>query len=346
MESLKCPMCSIVMRANLLPRHLVVSHQAQPLEAKLSCAKLRFPSVSIEAVVQRYLVEKSSPREIGLEFNIPPSLVRSLVELSGAVKRGRSQAKQTASYKNCVKNTLQSRYGVDNPSQIDEVKQKKIATSLKNTGFVNRFCDPTIRAGAEKLAVEKTWTPEWRRGYYHTLQEKYGVDNIARVREIAQRSWESNRIRISKLTTEERFTLTAAAREARLGLGGFSSKIELRVGEVLNDLGVTYTSHAHISKYYLDFLVELLERKIIIEVQGSFWHAWPEKYKPSDLMPVMNITAQDIWDRDAQKRKRLEDLGYEVHYIWEHEMDRASRLVIDALEGVKHDCYSRPNFKD
>lgn len=55
--------------------------------------------------------------------------------------------------------------------------------------------------------------------------------------------------------------------------------------------------------------------KIIIEYNGSYWHADPEIYKSSEIIHH-GKTAQDIWDEDLRKRRIYENLGYNVIYVW------------------------------
>jgi G:T-mismatch repair DNA endonuclease (very short patch repair protein) len=65
--------------------------------------------------------------------------------------------------------------------------------------------------------------------------------------------------------------------------------------------------------YRYDFTV--LSLKKIIEFNGSYWHANPKMY-PADFV-VFNMTAQEIWDRDEDKRKLAEQQGFEVLIVWD-----------------------------
>lgn len=58
------------------------------------------------------------------------------------------------------------------------------------------------------------------------------------------------------------------------------------------------------------------DEKIIIEYNGSFWHADPSRgYKDSDIIHH-GITAKEIWDRDLEKIKTYESNGYYVFTVW------------------------------
>jgi G:T-mismatch repair DNA endonuclease (very short patch repair protein) len=58
------------------------------------------------------------------------------------------------------------------------------------------------------------------------------------------------------------------------------------------------------------------EKKVIIEYNGSFWHADPKRgYKSNDIIHH-NKTAQEIWDRDLNKIEIYEQYGYKVLVVW------------------------------
>ena len=61
------------------------------------------------------------------------------------------------------------------------------------------------------------------------------------------------------------------------------------------------------------------ERKLIIEINGDFWHANPTIYDADDKLPHLGGVklAKDIWERDHKRKKLLEQLGYKVVIIWE-----------------------------
>lgn len=73
------------------------------------------------------------------------------------------------------KKTNLDRYGVENPSQVNEFKNKKIETFIKNYGVKNPQLDPNIR--------EKTM---------NTVREKYGVDFTFQSNDIREKSYITN----------------------------------------------------------------------------------------------------------------------------------------------------------
>jgi very-short-patch-repair endonuclease len=69
-------------------------------------------------------------------------------------------------------------------------------------------------------------------------------------------------------------------------------------------------------KYYLlDFC--LTEKRLVIEYNGSYWHANPEKYDETFVNKTTGKTAEEIWESDKRKIEFLESEGYKVKIIWE-----------------------------
>ena len=62
----------------------------------------------------------------------------------------------------------------------------------------------------------------------------------------------------------------------------------------------------------------------IIEFFGDYWHAKPTIYDADKVIrkhddPSKQLTASDIWIRDAQRIKELESMGYNVKIVWEQD---------------------------
>jgi len=55
----------------------------------------------------------------------------------------------------------------------------------------------------------------------------------------------------------------------------------------------------------------------IIEYKGRYWHCDPKKYSPDYYHTIIKMTAEEIWERDAEREKELTDAGYNVIIEWE-----------------------------
>jgi G:T-mismatch repair DNA endonuclease (very short patch repair protein) len=92
------------------------------------------------------------------------------------------------------------------------------------------------------------------------------------------------------------------------------NKIEQTVFDILKKLKVKFKVQVEIDKYNVDFLVG---DKYIIECYGDFWHCNPQRYKPDYFNKGKKKTAREIWNRDLERKKRFEELGYRFINLWE-----------------------------
>ena len=68
--------------------------------------------------------------------------------------------------------------------------------------------------------------------------------------------------------------------------------------------------------YCYDFAV--FDNKKIIEFNGDYWHANPDKYQSEDIV-YESVSAKDIWIKDEIKNGFAESKGFDVMVIWENE---------------------------
>jgi len=68
--------------------------------------------------------------------------------------------------------------------------------------------------------------------------------------------------------------------------------------------------------YFYDFKYD----NKIIEFNGEYWHANPNKYNASDIL-YSGRTAFEIWERENAKLQFTREQGYEVLIIWEGEFE-------------------------
>ena len=118
----------------------------------------------------------------------------------------------------------------------------------------------------------------------------------------------------------------------------YISKTELIVKNFLDDNLIKYTQQVFVNRRNYDFLIN--NTKILIEVQGDYWHANPIKYKTGDLIKYPNknvVTADSVWDNDFKKKLNAEKYGYKIIYLWEQEINLAvkhnniNKLILDKL---------------
>lgn len=98
----------------------------------------------------------------------------------------------------------------------------------------------------------------------------------------------------------------------------FDTSIEIKIQNLLKQLGIEYFTHHFISdiehKYNCDIFIP--STKTIIECDGDYFHANPEFYKEKELREKQ--LKQKEFDR--LRNKELQEKGYNVIRIWENKI--------------------------
>ena len=77
-------------------------------------------------------------------------------------------------------------------------------------------------------------------------------------------------------------------------------------------------------------------KRVAVFVDGCFWHSCPEHgSRPSVNQSYWSPKLARTVERDARNTRSLEDAGWTVIRIWEHEdLDRSVERVVDALNSA------------
>lgn len=102
--------------------------------------------------------------------------------------------------------------------------------------------------------------------------------------------------------------------------------IEKEVMNILNDLNIDYVYNKQLGKYRPDFLID----KVIIEVQGDYFHCNPYIYKdgPKDEVQIRHVI------RDYYKKCYFLSRGYEIIEIWELEINQDIENVKNKIKSA------------
>lgn len=86
-----------------------------------------------------------------------------------------------------------------------------------------------------------------------------------------------------------------------------------------------------------DILIK--ELNIAIEFNGTYWHCDPRFYEPNYFHQKKQMTAQQIWEQDAERQKFIESLGYRVFVVWEYDFaqdrEKTLKFLIDMIQYTK-----------
>lgn len=100
------------------------------------------------------------------------------------------------------------------------------------------------------------------------------------------------------------------------------TKPELVFWAWLHALGLEFEFEFHIDKYCVDFCVS---DNIVFEVYGDYWH--------SDRF-VSNNGKKNKKERDAERKRDIESLGYIVYVFWESEIMKTPKEAFAKLKEI------------
>lgn len=118
-----------------------------------------------------------------------------------------------------------------------------------------------------------------------------------------------------------------------LGIGHSKLHDEIKNMLISENIG-KFQSEQRIDRFTVDELD--IEHRVIIEIYGDFWHANPISYHADDIItfPGRHVRAGDLWNKDVDRRKVLEQLGFQVEIIWENEWKKDRESVIRRMNNV------------
>lgn len=313
---MRCRICKKQIDSRrVLKRHINRYHgqgvSSSDIEVEYIRSALGITKKKIDSIVKEYL-KGLTIQELLKKYNFDFSAYLSNL----GIKRTNSESKRTKKYKKKYSKTIKERYGVKNISQHQSVKDKKKKTFLKNFGYENNFCNPVI----QKEAISKIDRAKAYKKLKEAIFKKYGVDNITKVKRVAKKISKIRKEECKKLSYEEKLRRTRAARENVK----YESSQELRIEKILKNKKIEFLRNQFILDFNFDFV---FPNKVLLEVQGEFWHANPKKYKPEDKI-IGKTKAKDIWDKDERKKKAATESGYKIFYLWEFEINKMTDTEI------------------
>ncbi len=114
------------------------------------------------------------------------------------------------------------------------------------------------------------------------------------------------------------------------------TKIEVKIQNFLTLLHIEYFTHKYISEithsYQCDILIP--STKTIIECDGCYWHGCPICKK------LINKRIQKQIEDDKRRTQELQNKGYNVIRLWEHEINKMS---IKEFEKIKNSSLASEN---
>lgn len=247
----------------------------------------------LEEALKKYSANYIARKYFYPEFQTHAGTVINYAKKFGIKTHSISEANSLKDGQKRRKEALKEKYGHENVSQIQFVKDKKVARAIEKYGCVNVFQSEEIKEKSKK-----------------TMLKKYDVDHPTQLS-----SYKRNMGTMSAIHKDISRLLT---------LNNINHKNEHIFSKFSKIKKKTYSPRA-------DIIIE--DKKIVIEVNGDIWHANPLKYKANDEINLFKglTKAKDIWKRDKIKKNHIESFGYKVIYVWEGDLNSNKQKTYQRL---------------
>jgi G:T-mismatch repair DNA endonuclease (very short patch repair protein) len=306
-------------------------HNLSAVEIEQNVVYALYGKNEVDAAIERYINHKECCNSL-LQSGLNLSKYLTLL----GIKRSSKEERQTTRYKEKYISSIKKKYGdhITNISQVAEVQKKKVQTvESKNQTYDEYLFSQRskMKAGFTEYLADTARRTNICEKIKSTIFEKYGVNNISQHPEIAAKISATKKNRCALLSEDERRNMTIAARQSWANKGDWESKIEKRVQHALVDLSEKFLPHVFLFGYNYDIL---LSDRIIIEIQGDYWHANPKMYIETDTLHSGKIRVKDIWNKDQKKLDIVVQNGYNMIYVWESEINAVDQdSLINLLRG-------------
>lgn len=286
--------------------------------------------------IKKYINEEYSILDLSKYFNTSYNNIVFMLKWYDIKKRNLKEATSTNRNNKKHKETFMKLYGTDNPSKNPIIKEKKKKTFLKNYGVDNIFKDEKFKENLESIMLEKYGK--------RSLPNRYGK---------MQDWWDSKTVEFKKthikkahdeyikwwnnLSEEDRNIKIIEKIEIleKNRVCGFSSKLEDRISKILCENNIEHIRQKWLNRKSYD--IQISNTNLLIEIQGDFWHANPEIYKPDDIISIDGgIPAYQIWEKDKDKKINAEKYNYTILYLWETDINTLTdnellHIILDSI---------------
>jgi len=182
----------------------------------------------------------------------------------------------------------------------------------KNAKFCSTKCKTSNSKGKitknNPFIINKEKTKAWRQKARKTMLKKYGVSN----------AW----------MLAKHHNLSKPQKEILDYLNKSYDKYT-----IFSDFGIEKSRR----KYKVDFLIK--EINLIIEFNGTYWHCDPRFYQKDYYNKKKKLKAEQIWCYDNERKTFLEELGYKVIVVWEHDYktscEQTLNIIRECIDGEK-----------
>lgn len=110
------------------------------------------------------------------------------------------------------------------------------------------------------------------------------------------------------------------------------TKCEVVVRKLVHTRGLRFRKHCAELPGRPDLVFP--KAKVIVFVDGDYWHGWRFSSWRSKLSPYWKQKIEGNRKRDRRNFRKLRSLGWTVLRFWEHDVERNAARCIDLIEAA------------
>ena len=260
----------------------------------------------------------------------------------GLQRRSIKDAKSQKMCKEKYKQTCLKHFGTEHNFSRNCSSRKEWENRLyQEEGIVNVFQRESVKKKIQDTLHKKYSDEEIYHNYVKGSTLDYWVEKLGeeegvkKYNDICYKKGKSNRFEyyVEKFgdSAEEEWHKAQRKRFYSRHYCGLNDKCD----NLLNEMKISYQREFVLNKednihhYYYDFKIG----NLLIELNGTYWHCSPKKYKADDLVLFPHnhlLKASEKWEADKKKTEWAKKCGYDIETIWED--DFSKEVLIEILK--------------
>lgn len=251
-------------------------------------------------------------------------------------------------------NSTRKKFGGKWSNQTDTVKQKRIKTCIEKYGVdhnmktndmiihMRKNTFYTTEKGKEKFL---NWTIT---GFKNRLDKRYELveyiinnNNIILYDKIFDANFQINKNTYSTRKCRNHI-ISTIENPIKKGYSIGEKELLQFVKSILPNDIILNNDRKHIKPYNVDILV--LDKNIIIEYFGDYWHANPILYDENKILVYHNVPTpvKTIWEYDNKRKLFCENSGYKYIIVWEYDWLKNKDYIKSYLKSILLDELTIP----
>lgn len=207
------------------------------------------------------------------------------------------------------------KYGKEKADELEAARAAKMSIAM--TGSNNPFFGKTHTDDVQDIITQK------RKNWRNCLSEEYLKSQSEKISKSQKKLQQNNPEEYKKKKAKGgKASMMAQMKTWK------PNKIESIVQTELNNRGLLFKFGVILGHKQFDFGNK--KHKILIEVQGDYWHANPELYGDGKR-PINEIQSSKI-EKDEDKAKFCKEKGLSLFYIWETQILNNDFSVLDEIK--------------